>query len=171
MVTRIESLRSLLAQAMERARTLMFDVNPQLLQASGLTAAIRALANQLGEEGGFQVLVDGEIGRFPADFEALAYRLIREAVINANKHAHCSQLQIHLRTTEGHLEGSINDNGIGFSPDYALTREDALLHFGLRSAIERVRIAAGTLTITSSPGRGTTIQLCLPIPEVGNSDG
>ena len=91
-------------------------------------------------------------------------------MIDANKHAHCSQLQIHLRTTEGHLEGSINDNGIGFSPDYALTREDALLHFGLRSAIERVRIAAGTLAITSSPGRGTTIQLCLPIPEVGNSE-
>ena len=115
--------------------------------------------------------MDGEIPRFPADFEALVYRIIREAVINANKHAQCSRLQIHLRTTEGHLEGSINDNGIGFSPDHALTREDALLHFGRRSAIERVRIADGTFTITSSPGQGTAIQLWLPIPEVGNSDG
>jgi signal transduction histidine kinase len=166
---RIDSLRSLLAQAMERTRTLMFDLNPQLLHASGLTAAIRALATQLGKDGSFSATIDGDIGRLPAEFEALAYRIIREAVINANKHARCSHLQINLRIADGHLAGTITDNGVGFSPDHALTREDTRLHFGLRSAIERARIADGTLTITSAPGQGTTLQLRLPIPEANTS--
>jgi PAS domain-containing protein/histidine kinase len=60
---RIQRLRLLLAQAMERTRTLMFDINPQLLHASGLTAATRSLAAQLAAEGGFQATVEGEFGR------------------------------------------------------------------------------------------------------------
>jgi signal transduction histidine kinase len=127
------------------------------------------LATQLGAEGGFQTTVDGDIGRFPVEFEALAYRILREAVINTNKHAHCSRLAIHLSTTDGHLEGTITDNGVGFSPDHALTRDDARLHFGLRSAIERARIIDGTVTITSAPSQGTTIRLRLPIAEPDDS--
>jgi len=124
---------------------------------------------QLGAEGGFRVAVDGEIRRLPVEFEALAYRIVREAVINANKHAHCSRLQIDLRIADEELEGTITDDGIGFSREHALTREDAPLHFGLRSAIERARIAEGTLSVSSTPGEGTTIHLRLPIPESGSS--
>jgi PAS domain S-box-containing protein len=165
---RIQRLRLLLAQAMERTRTLMFDINPQLLHASGLTAATRSLAAQLATEGGFQATVEGEFGRLPGEFESLAYRIVREAVINANKHAQCRRLDVHLRTGGGYLEGTISDDGIGFSPEQALSRGDAGLHFGLRSAIERARIVDGTLAIISAPGQGTTIRLRLPIAETGD---
>src|SRR6476659_6620031 len=165
---RIQRLRSLLAQAMERTRTLMFDINPQLLHASGLTAATRSLAAQLAADGGFQATVEGDFGRLPGEFESLAYRIVREAVINANKHAHCRRLDVHLRTADGYLEGTISDDGVGFSPEQALSRGDAGLHFGLRSAIERARIVDGTLAIISAPGEGTTIRLRLPIAETGD---
>jgi signal transduction histidine kinase len=97
-------LRSLLAQAMERTRTLMFDINPRLLHASGLTAATRSLAAQLAAEGGFQATIDGDFGRLPGKFESLAYRIVREAVINANKDAQCRRLDIRLRTADGYLD-------------------------------------------------------------------
>ena len=167
-LARVQRLRSLLAQAMERTRTLMFDINPQLLHASGLTAATRSLATQLAAEGGFQATVEGEFGRLPGEFESLAYRIVREAVINANKHAQCRRLDVHLRTADGYLEGMISDDGIGFSPEQALSRGDAGLHFGLRSAIERARIVDGTLAIISAPGQGTTIRLRLPIAATGD---
>lgn len=63
------------------------------------------------------------------------------------------------------LEGTITDDGIGFSPEQALSRSDTGLHFGLRSAIERAHMVDGTLTIISAPGQGTTIRLRLPIAE------
>jgi PAS domain S-box-containing protein len=160
---RVHRLRTLLAEAMERARTLMFEINPQLLHASGLSAAIQALATELGEAGGFAVAVEGDVGRFPVEVETLAYRIVREAVINAQKHAHCTHLHIRLATADGHLEATVTDDGVGFSPDQALALEDARLHFGLRSVIERARIADGAVTVTSAPGQGATVTLRLPI--------
>ncbi len=80
----------------------------------------------------------------------------------------CQRLDIHLGTADGYLEGTITDDGIGFSPEQALSRGDAALHFGLRSAIERACIVDGTLAIVSAPGQGTTIRLRLPIAEAGD---
>ena len=160
---RIHKLRTLLAEAMERARTLMFEINPQLLHASGLGPAIQALATELGEGGGFAVAVDGDVGRFPVEMEALAYRIVREAVINVHKHARCTHLHIRLATADGHLEATVVDDGVGFSPDQALSHGEARLHFGLRSAIERAGLADGTVTVVSAPGQGATVTLRLPI--------
>jgi PAS domain S-box-containing protein len=160
---RMGKLRMLLAEAMERARTLMFEVNPQLLHASGLTAAVQALAAELGDGGGFSVTMDGDVGRFAVEVEALAYRIVREAVINVHKHARCTQLHIRLAIVDGDIEATVADNGVGFSPEQALAHSEARLHFGLRSAIERARIADGTVTVVSAPGDGTTVTLRLPI--------
>ena len=162
---RMRRLRTLLAGAMERTRTLMFEVNPQLLHASGLTAAIHALAAELGASGGFEATVEGEIGRFPVEVEALAYRIVREAVINAQKHARCSRLHIRLAAAGSWIEATVTDDGIGFSPEQALSHVDSRLHFGLRSAIERARIVDGVVTVTSAPGEGTTVKLRLPVTQ------
>ena len=107
--------------------------------------------------------VDGDVARFPVEMEALAYRIVREAVINVHKHARCTHLHIRLATADGHLVAPVADDGVGFSPDQALSHSEAMLHFGLRSAIERAGIADGTVTVVSAPGQGATGTLRLPI--------
>jgi hypothetical protein len=57
-----------------------------------------------------------------------------------------------LGTTEGHLEGSIHDNGWGFSPGPRADPRGCATALQPTPRIERVRVADGTLTITSSPG-------------------
>ena len=68
-----------------------------------------------------------------------------------------------LWSEPGVLGFEVADDGVGFSPDQALSHSEARLHFGLRSAIERAGIADGTVTVVSAPGQGATVTLRLPI--------
>ena len=165
-LARAHQLRDLLANATERTRRLMFELSPQLLQAGGIAVAVRELAESNGAEAGFAVLMQGDLPRYPAEIEALVYRTLREAILNARKHAHCTELSIALAGTAAELRCQVADNGVGFRPADRATRWDAHLHLGLRSAIERITLAGGTLTVDSTPGHGTTIALALPLPRL-----
>ena len=165
-LARAHQLRDLLANATERTRRLMFELSPQLLQARGIAVAVRELAESNGAEAGFTVHIRGDLPRYPAEVEALVYRTLREAILNARKHAHCTELTIELAGTLTELRCQVADNGVGFLPSQRATRWDAHLHLGLRSAVERITLAGGTLTVDSTPGLGTTIALALPLPRL-----
>jgi PAS domain S-box-containing protein len=158
-----DRLRDLLGNAIERTRRLMFELSPQLLQAGGIAAAVRELAESNGAEAGFAVRLHGDMPRYPPEIEALVYRTLREAILNARKHARCTELGITLAGTSHELRCEVTDNGVGFVPAETATRWDAHLHLGLRSAMERITLAGGTLTVDSAPGLGTTIALVLPL--------
>lgn len=162
-VSRVDRLREVLADAMERTRRLMFDLSPQALQASGVTAAVAELAGAAAAEGGFAATVDGVLPRYPAQAESVVYRTLREAITNVRKHARCSRLEVSMSERDGRIHCVVADDGVGFSPGSEAARADARLHFGLRSAAERVRLAGGTLTVVSVPGEGTAVTLEMPV--------
>ena len=164
MLRQAEQLRALLVGTIERTRRLMFELSPQLLQALGISAAVRELVESNSAEAGFAVTIVGDLPRYSAEIEALVYRTLREAILNARKHSLCTALSITLAADAGQIRCQVSDNGVGFEPAGVPTRWDAHLHLGLRSAIERIEMAGGTLTVDSAPGTGTTIGLSLPLP-------
>src|SRR5262249_27722469 len=83
----LDLARDVLAAATERTRKLTFDLRPQLLEAAGLRAAVTELTHQLADHSGVEVTLAAPAGRYRQQVESLAYRTIREALINIRTHA------------------------------------------------------------------------------------
>jgi len=82
-------------------------------------------------------------------------RVVREAVANARKHADARSVSIEV---DGRLPWRVRvvDDGVGFS------EERAGYGFGLESMRARAASVGGTVTTTSAPGAGTTVELVFP---------
>jgi signal transduction histidine kinase len=154
--------RDMLGSAVERTRRLTFELRPPLLEANGLGAAVRELAEQSAAEAGFDVDIDVPIGRFPFVVEELVYRVMREAIANVRKHAEASHVTIRMWEDGDVIHASVADDGRGFELAQARDRSRMRLHIGLDALFERVRMAGGDIDIDTAPGRGTVLRLRVP---------
>ena len=93
----------------------------------------------------------------------MCYRIVREAVANAVKHARAQTVGVSLNYQSDWLTLSIADDGHGF--DVAPTTRQAVRdgHLGLVGMRERLDRVGGTLSISSTLGRGTTVKCLVPI--------
>jgi len=94
----------------------------------------------------------------PAGASLCLYRILQESLHNAAKHSDTRVVNVRLRGTRDAIELVVQDAGSGFDIESA----KAARGIGLVSMQERVNIASGTLSILSSPGRGTRIEARVP---------
>jgi signal transduction histidine kinase len=168
--TRLNQARDVLASATERARRLMFELYPTLLDQRGLRAALTALAEQIGQQIGATWSVDAPAVRYSWAVEALAFRIAREAATNVREHSQAGRFEIRLIERESRLYGVVTDDGRGFAVDQTMGASQRPLHLGLQSADERIHLAGGEFDVTSSmtPGSsGTKVSFWLPIDTNG----
>ena len=91
------------------------------------------------------------------------YRIVQESLNNALKYAEASTIEVRLnKMSDGELQLSIKDNGIGMNIDTI----DQSRHFGLLGMRERVQALHGTFAIISTPGLGTEITIKVPVSTV-----
>ena len=88
---------------------------------------------------------------------------MHEALSNIHKHAKASFVQILLRRTNRAFRLEIIDNGRGFDTSV----EVAQRHRGLRNMVTRCKNLGAELNVLSSPGKGATIQIDLPLAPSG----
>jgi len=86
-------------------------------------------------------------------------RIAQEALGNALRHAEAERIEVRLENGGGALVLSVADDGVGFDPEGPEVRGQRL---GLTSMAERATELGGTLRVTSTPGRGTTVRLEVP---------
>jgi len=163
-----KSAAELLQVAIDRTRTMMFELRPQILERNGLAEAI----GELAREGPWEARVDIQVGRHDEVAETLCYRTIRELIVNARKHSQAATLTVTGREVDGWLEFTVADDGVGFDLTAELAKPSANYHLNLDATTERVDLAGGSLTIVSQPGAGTRCDLRLPAdparPEAGS---
>jgi signal transduction histidine kinase len=98
-------------------------------------------------------------GTLPTETAVVLFRIAKEALANARKHAGAAT---HVVTIVNHEDGcllTVSDDGRGFDPE---TIGPQAGHLGLASMRERAEMAGGRLRMESSPGHGTTICCWLP---------
>ena len=141
--------------ALDELRSLAAGVYPSLLEARGLTEALRTAALQspipasVAAEGG---------DRYPEDVETAAYFCCLEALQNVAKHApEARSVSIALHRN-GDLRFEVRDDGPGFSMDHGDMGD------GLLNMRDRVSAVGGTLEIRSRPGEGTRVIGKIPVP-------
>ena len=95
----------------------------------------------------------------PATFEAVC-QMANEALSNAIRHAHAQHVHISTAQTAHQFTLTISDDGEGFD-SREMQQDDSGL--GLRNMQERARLHGGSITIDSTPGKGTKFSMSIPI--------
>jgi len=148
---------------------LSYRLHPAKLDQLGLVTAAQALCNELSAQSGLRIrFTHGEIPRgVPMETSLCVYRVLQEALGNAIAHSHAAQACADLDMSDSRLCLTVSDDGCGFDPVQA-RRADRL---GLLCMEERARLAQGQLEIRSGPGRGTIIELTVPIRARNGASG
>jgi signal transduction histidine kinase len=89
-------------------------------------------------------------------------RVVREALINAQKHSQATQISVNLEKSNGTAIVNVVDNGIGFNPNAPPAGDDRP-HFGLQIMQARAARLGGGLEIHSPEGQGTCVSLSWPL--------
>ena len=138
-------------------RRIIEDLRPSALSNLGLPATLEILAREFSENTGVQTHCTFETVELAASSELTAYRLVQEALTNIGKYANAQAVWITLATHEEMVDISVRDDGVGFDPD--AKRASA---YGLVGMRFRVEASGGSLSIQSTPGKGTLIKASLP---------
>jgi signal transduction histidine kinase len=164
------SIESSIEGAIVRMRTMLSDLHPHILEL-GLIAAVQQSISEFNDEGALVVALEDRLIGEPSPIVATTlYRIVREGLNNAGKHAHGAAVAVLLSGNQDNGFGArVSDNGPGFAP-----RGDGRSpqgHLGLSSMHERAEALGGWVRIESAPGKGSTIEVWLPqrpdaLPEV-----
>ena len=98
--------------------------------------------------------------RLPEAVETALYRMAQEALTNASKHASPKAVSILIHRNPSEVRLVIEDDGKGFDASEPLSEGQV----GLVGIRERAHLIAGSVTIESSPGQGTTVCVSVPLP-------
>jgi two-component system sensor histidine kinase UhpB len=165
-----DSLR-LVDRLLTQVRTLALDLRPSILDDLGLVSALRWYANRQAERNGWILAfsTDGMTGRAPAPIELACFRVVQEALTNVAKYAKAQTIDLTLYRYDHEVTLVIQDDGVGFDVMLARQRARGGQTIGLLGMEERVRLAGGTLEISSALGQGTRLELCFPLTEQDQS--
>jgi signal transduction histidine kinase len=150
----LEDLRAEAQDALDNLRDLARGIYPPLLADQGLVAALQAQARRAPLP--VEVEADG-VGRYPQEAEAAVYFCTLEALQNVAKYAGASRAAVRLAHADRELTFEVSDDGRGFDP--AATARGT----GLTNMTDRLEALGGTLEVTSTPGKGTTVAGRIPV--------
>jgi signal transduction histidine kinase/ligand-binding sensor domain-containing protein len=128
-----------------------------------LSAAGQELAQSPEAEGSaaFRVVVEGSLLPLAPLVKDEIYRIAREVLRNAFRHARAGRIEAEIRYDRGMFRLRIRDDGKGI--DSSVLKEGARTgHWGLPGMHERAKRMGGRLKIWSEPGAGTEAELTVP---------
>ncbi|MEO5334415.1 MAG: PAS domain S-box protein [Magnetococcus sp. YQC-5] len=152
-----------ITNVIKQLRDLSTDLHPSFLDRMDLGEAIRWMCEKLAKQSKvvLRVDVDGEVGTLEEKLKRNAYFIFQEAATNAIKHAQCSQIDILLRkSSKAILYMQISDNGQGFDWE---EMNKSFKGIGLSIIQERTARMNGDVEFFSTPGRGTSIIIRIPL--------
>jgi two-component system sensor histidine kinase UhpB len=168
---RIADTRKLAHQTLRAIRNLSIDLRPSALDDLGLLPALRWYVKEYQQKCAIEVdfSAPGFKDRLSPEMETALYRIVQEALTNTARHANAKKVVITMREDEGTVYATITDNGCGFDFDALRKSSDQERGLGLAGMNERVLLLDGSLTVHSSPGHGTTIEVRIPLEPADKS--
>jgi signal transduction histidine kinase len=147
----VRETRESLMAALAELRELTQGIHPTILVERGLPTALDELCRRAALPAHLQLDLDR---RLPDQVETAAYFLVSEALTNAAKHSHASEIRVKATYAGDVLTIEVADDGIGGAEVGRGT--------GLRGLADRVEALGATLTVSSPLGRGTTLHAEFP---------
>lgn len=160
----LDNARIHLRMTLDEARLALADLRHDSFE-NGLAGALSELTRNISDEKGVAVSLDVEGDPIPLpDSTNRALTLVaREAIRNAVAHASPSAVRIRLQFCSSGIKLGIEDDGCGFAPSAKRLAADG--HFGILGMRERMEQIGGSLEVSSTAGKGTTVGAMLPFRE------
>ncbi len=166
----LEELITTASQALDEMRSLARFLRPAVLDDLGLEPALRWLARNAAQRFNLEVdlRVAGFSKRLDSEIETLVFRVVQEALTNAARHSGATGVGVAVTRRSLELRVLVHDEGKGFDPRALLEGEAGEEGVGLRGIRDRVELFGGALRVESAPGKGTSIEISVPLAD---SDG
>jgi signal transduction histidine kinase len=159
-----QQLHELLNSASELGadlHTVSHRLHPSTLKSLGLVPGLEALCREFNSLHGTEIAFSSEdIPRAVAPIVALClFRIVQEGLQNLRKYSGASQGHVNLRNEGNRLLLSVSDEGRGFDAKEVRNR----VGLGILSMGERARLVGGQFEIRSASGKGTKIDVWVPL--------
>jgi signal transduction histidine kinase len=157
---RVSRIRELVESSVAMVRNMALLLRPSMLDDLGLPAALEWQANQVSRSTGIRVriAVDSIPAELPEEHKICIFRVVQEALNNICRHARANTAEIRLWTEGETLCVTIRDDGRGFHTPHRTG-------LGLLGMEERAKSLGGTMAVRSEQGKGTNIEIALPLPQ------
>jgi signal transduction histidine kinase len=157
----VDRLGELAHDAISELRSLVFQLRPAAIETEGLGEALRKHVEVLRRAHATELALElSGTPRLRPGVDDEVFRIAQEAIHNALRHSRAGRIEVRLFEDGDTVELSVSDDGVGFDPAAASLRARRL---GLTSMEERARELGGRLSISSSPGAGTSVRLEVPL--------
>ena len=149
--------------ATREAREIITGLRGEEARALPLPVALREEAERWAAASGIALeLAVEDVGELDAVAARELEWILREALRNAERHAHAAHVQVRLRTLGGRAVLTVADDGAGFDVPDELSQLARGRHFGLIGMRERAQLAGGDLSVESAPGEGCVLSVWVP---------
>jgi signal transduction histidine kinase len=139
---------------LDELREISRGVHPAILSEAGLGSALKSLARRAALPVELNVQVPG---RLPEPVEVAAYYVVGETLANAAKYSGASAVEVAVTIDGGVLRVCIRDDGCGGA--------DPARGSGIVGLRDRAEALGGRMTLSSPPGKGTSIVVEIPLSQ------
>jgi two-component system, NarL family, sensor histidine kinase LiaS len=155
----VHLIEEMASVAQSEMRALLLHLRPVHLEGKRLKEGLIHLFHEIGAKVPMQIVwdIDEDIGTTKG-IENHLFRIVQEALSNAMRHSKAAKLEIRLHQRIDGIRLLLRDNGVGFDLVEAKTTS-----YGLKTMQERVSEVGGSLQIVTAPGKGTRIEIRIPI--------
>jgi PAS domain S-box-containing protein len=164
-IASIEETIDLIEVTIKEVRTLIFELSSPLLYEVGLKAAVEQLVEQIQDQHGIPITLgdDGQQKPLSIDGSVVLFQAVRELLLNVVKHASARHVAVSMSRRNDAVEVEVEDDGVGFDVAARAFKPGPQGGYGLFSVRERLEYLGGSVTVESSPGRGTRAALALTL--------
>jgi signal transduction histidine kinase len=157
---RVPSILKLVDETIQTVRRIATELRPGMLDDLGLVATIEWAGEEFGARTGTKCCLELPPDDIVVDQEksTAIFRIFQETLTNIARHAGANEVKARLAAENGNVTLEVRDNGRGIREE-KLRKGGSLGILGMR---ERVALLGGDLTITSSPGNGTSVLVRIP---------
>jgi signal transduction histidine kinase len=152
----------LMGRVIEEGRNAVRGLRSSRSAPHDLEQAFAGIHQELAEAGhtDYRVIVEGQVRPLHPLVRDEVYKIGREALLNAFRHAGAKSVELELDYAASHLRMHVRDDGRGIDP--TVVRSGSEGHWGIAGMRERAEKIGARLTISSRGGAGTEVELTVP---------
>jgi PAS domain S-box-containing protein len=161
----LDQVQTWVSDAITITRNLSVDMSPAVLQGEGLSDAVVWLSARMKDQYGLQLQIEAKdnLNQLNTHMRVLLFQAIRELLFNVVKHSGTQKAFIKLERSKGQGRITVNDLGQGF--DTSTFMIDPIGAHGLLLIRDRLSLMHGSMSVESTPGKGTVVVIEFPMEE------
>jgi PAS domain S-box-containing protein len=159
--TKFDNTISLVDATVDSIRRIATELRPSIIDDLGLNAALEWQVREFIERSGKEILYNNNFDdvNIDPDISIGLFRILQESLTNIARHARAETVIINIEKVKDAVQLLVQDNGVGFDTN----KKRHSLSFGLLGIKERTHMMKGDFAINSKPGKGTRIEIKIPL--------